>query len=241
MPATVQCNGERYGLVHVFKHDFFAATGLYRGPRGDAVLKLGRKNDIGVIPGEWIGAFLARRELRHYRLMQDLPGVPGLIGAVGEHGLLHEYIPGRPLERHAGISDSFFDELLEMLETMHDRRLAYVDLNKPQNILLGDDGKPYLIDFQISLHAPPAGWRGLWPVQWILKRFQQGDRYHYLKHKRRMRPDLLSELERGEAGRIGLWIRLHRLFARPITKLRRRILKRLARSETVSVSGSSAK
>jgi hypothetical protein len=78
-------------------------------------------------------------------------------------------------------------------------------------------------------------------VQWLLRRFQHGDRYHCLKHKRRLRPDLLSAAERGEVERIGLWIRLHRWLSRPVTNLRRRTLKRLKRSETVEVAGSGAK
>ena len=196
MPESVTCAGSRYDHVETFKHDFFAATGLYTGPEGLAVLKLGRTTPLGPLPTAWIGRFLTRREHRLYSLAHDLDGVPRLIGAVGGTGLLHAYVPGHPLGRRETVSDTFFDELAELLGKLHARHIAYVDLNKRQNILMGDDGKPHLIDFQISLFLPPEGWRRLSPVRWFLRRFQNADEYHCLKHKRRLRPDLLTDEER---------------------------------------------
>ena len=241
MPEHVTCAGGRYDHVETFKHDFFAATGLYNGPEGLAVLKLGRTTPLGLLPMGWIGRFLTRRELRLYSLAHDLTGVPRLIGAVGRGGLLHAYVPGHPLGRRETVSDTFFAELADLLGSLHDRHIAYVDLNKRQNVLMGDDGKPYLIDFQISLYLPPEGWRRLAPVRWFLRRFQNADRYHYLKHKRRLRPDLLTAEEQARVGRLSPWILLHRWLFRPVTYVRRAVLRRLRRTEDVYVSGSSAK
>jgi hypothetical protein len=241
LPPSVTCRGARYEHVHTFKHDFFAATGIYRGPDGLAVLKIGRATDFLSLPMAWIGKFLARREIHLYAETQSLPGVPRLIGPVGKTGFLHAFVPGHPLERREAVSDAFFDELGALLAAIHARHIAYVDLNKRQNILVGDDGHPYLIDFQISLWLPPTGWRRLRPVRWLLARFQQADCYHFLKHKRRLRPDLLTPDELAQVSHLSIWIRLHRLFARPLTNLRRRTLKRLNRTEDVEVAGSSAK
>ncbi len=241
LPRLVTCRSVRYAHVKTFKHDFFAATGLYRGRERLAVFKMGRQNEFLTIPMHWLGALLTRREVRIYERLQDTPGVPRLIGTVGKNGFLHEFVPGHPLARNEQVSDTFFDELLALIEGLHARHMAYVDLNKRENVLVGDDGRPYLIDFQVSLHLPPVGWRRLWPVRWLLRRFQQGDRYHYLKHKRRLRPDLLSDRQRAEVGRLSVWIRLHRWLTRPLTKLRRRTLKRLAGPGTGEVIGSSTK
>jgi len=237
LPHSVTCNGQRFEHVATFKHDFFAATGLYRGRDGLAVLKLGRQHEVLSLPGAWIGELLTRREVRIYTLLQDLPGIPRLIGTVGRNGFLHTFVPGHALQRDARVSDTFFDELRTLLAGLHQRHLAYVDLNKRENILLGQDGKPYLIDFQIALHLPPVGWRRLPPVRWLLRRFQDADRYHYLKHKRRLRPDLLTADESRELERMAIWIRLHRWLTRPLRDLRRRTLRRLARSETVAPAG----
>jgi hypothetical protein len=241
LPETVQCAGLRYQLAETFKHDFFAATGLYRGPTGLAVLKINRANDFFGLPMTWAGRFLGRREIRLYRAVHDLPGVPALLGPVGETGFMHAFAPGHPLGRREPVSDTFFDELLALVRTLHARHIAYVDLNKRENILMGDDGKPYLIDFQISLLLPDTGWWRWRPFRWVLARFQHGDIYHCLKHKRRLRPDLLSASEQALVERLSPWIRLHRWIARPLTYLRRRTLRRLQAGEGAAVAGSTAK
>ena len=241
LPAVVQCNGQDFEHVSTFKHDFFAATGLYRGPDGLAVLKHGRVNDFLTIPSSWIGRFLTGREVRIYREVQGLAGVPRLIGTVGDAAFLHEYVPGHPLQRREAVSDEFFDELCDLLRELHERHIAYVDLNKRQNILMGDDGRPYLIDFQISLHFPPTGWRRLAPVRWFLARFQRADWYHVLKHKRRLRADQLTADERRQVERIGFWIWLHRVLTRPLLMLRRSTLRQLQKNDTARVVGSDAK
>jgi hypothetical protein len=241
LPELVTCAGQRFQLAETFKHDFFAATGLYDGPAGRAVLKINRTNEFFGLPMHWAGRLLARREIRLYRATHDLPGVPPLLGPAGETGFMHAFVPGHPLGRRELVSGTFFDELLALLRALHDRHIAYVDLNKRQNILVGDDGQPYLIDFQISLLWPPVGWRRWAPVRWLLARFQHGDYYHCLKHKRRLRPDLLTADETREVSRLSPWIRVHRWIARPLTQLRRWILRRLHADDSAPVAGASAK
>lgn len=241
MPEQIDCAGQIFHWTHTFKHDFFAATGTYQKGNELAVLKIGRMTSLFGIPMKWIGKFLCNREVAHYQRVQDLPGIPKLIGRVDQTGFLHAFVPGRPLGRDDSVSDTFFDELQSLLDAIHTKEMAYVDLNKRQNILLGDDGRPYLIDFQISLYCPPTGWGRLPGTRWLLRRFQHADRYHLLKHKRRLRPDQLTEPERLIVERLSIWIRLHRLIARPLTLMRRWLLRRLAKSETVHVPGSDAK
>ncbi len=241
MPAQVECDGAVYRWRETFKHDFFAATGLYEGSAGLAVLKLGRCHGAGPLPLKWVGRFLARREVTLYARVQDLRGVPRLMGRVGDTGFMHAFVPGHPLQRREMVGDTFFDELQTLLAEIHARHMAYVDLNKRQNILVGEDGRPHLIDFQISLHWPPTGWRRWSPARWLLRRFQQADVYHCLKHKRRLRPDLLNDDERRTVERVSIWIRLHRWVARPLTQLRRRVLRWLRGGDEADVAGSSAK
>jgi len=245
LPSSVRSAGRTFHHIETFKHDFFAATGLYRsadGPPGQlAVLKLGRDNELLTIPTAWIGRFLAGREVRAYARLHDLPGVPRLIGTVGPNGFLHDFIPGNPLGRRELVSETFFDELGQLLAAVHARDMAYVDLEKRQNILVGDDGKPYLLDFQIALCVPPGGWGRLAPARWVLRRLQAADRYHYLKHKRRLRPDLLTPEERARLDRPGVLIRLHRVLTRPLTRLRRSTLKRIGALALARIAGSAAK
>jgi hypothetical protein len=226
LPRTLTLDGTCYTLRRTVKHDFFAATAFYADASGrTVVLKVSRTTDFAGVPLQWLGRWLCRREMRFYKKLSDVPNVPRLLGAVGPTGFVHDYVPGRPLEKDLPAPDGFFDQLRSLLAELHRRGIAYVDTNKPQNILLGDDGRPHLIDFQISYDvANLAGWA---PRRWLLGRLQQEDLYHVLKHKRRMRPDELTRDERDLSTRQSALIRLHRFITRPYFLLRRRTFKRL--------------
>jgi hypothetical protein len=243
LPQHASCGPARLTLVETFKHDFFAATGLYRDQDDNlVVVKFGRVTPLFGLPLGWIGRFLRDREARIYQLVDDLPGVPRYLGPVEPNGFAHVFVPGGPLGRRDAVSDTFFSELSALVTTLHARDLAYVDLNKRQNILKGSDGRPYLIDFQISLHAaasPVTGRGG--PLRWLLETCQRADIYHVLKHKRRLRPELLTEGERARVEQLSVWIRLHRLIARPLTQGRRRVLRWLVGGKAADVPGASAK
>ena len=63
----------------------------------------------------------------------------------------------------------------------------------------------------------------------LRRAFQKEDLYHLLKHKRKLRPDLLTEQEHAHVKRPSFLIRLHRVIARPFQKVRRSILRLMYR------------
>ena len=226
LPREFVVGGTTYRLLRTVKHDFFAATAFYADGAGRrVVLKISRTTDFAGVPLAWLGRWLCRREVRFYNRLADLPNVPKVLGTVGPTGFVHEYVAGRPLEKDRPVPDGFFAELQGLLEELHRRGLAYVDTNKPQNILLGDDGRPHLIDFQISWDLRELGDRAV--NRWWLRRLQNEDLYHVLKHKRRMRPDEMTADEMERATRKSALIRFHRFVTRPYFLLRRRTFKRL--------------
>ncbi|MFO0974394.1 MAG: hypothetical protein U1A27_13280 [Phycisphaerae bacterium] len=232
LPESVTIAGQPCRLERTFKHDFFAATGLYAGPRGRAVVKFGRS---GRLIGGLIGRVLTRRESRLYQLAAGVPGVPEYWGRVLPTGFAHAFVPGRPLQRGDALPDDFFPRLAELLAALHARHIAYVDLEKRENILLGDDGQPWLFDFQISWHCPPRGIGWLPPAQWLLRRLQSADRYHLAKHWRRLNaPQARAALADAAPP---VWIRLHRLLFRPITLARRQVLVWLGVRSSTQVRG----
>ena len=239
-PHAFALGGTTYGLLRTVKHDFFAATAFYRDEAGNTVvLKISRTAEFAGLPLLWLGRMLCRREMRFYSRLADLPGVPRLLGTVGPTGFVHAFVPGRPLERDVPVRDGFFDELVRLLGELHRRGIAYVDTNKPQNILLGDDGRPHLIDFQISWDGKELdlpGLRGL--GRWVLRRLQREDLYHVLKHKRRMRPDEMTAEETERAKRTSALIRLHRFVFKPYFALRRRTFTRLRQTGRLMPEGS---
>ena len=127
----------------------------------------------------------------------------------------------------------------KLIEEMHRRGLAYVDANKRQNLLVGRDGRPHLIDFQISgdrtefggifWHAPVADRAHLQGI---------GSVYHLLKHKRRLWPDLLTREELERINCKSFLLRLHRFLSKPYFKLRRRTFARVRHTGRLLPEGS---
>ena len=227
LPAEIVIRQRRYKLQKLFKHDFWAASGLYENDSKQVVLKIYRRQDLLGLGMNWFGRYLARREMYFYRCLGDLPGVGDLVGEFGPDGFVHVYIPGQTLLEYPRdqISDDFFDELVELMGCLHERGISYADTNKRDNVIVGLDGKPYLIDFQIS-------WRPKWGALTgrALRFMQRMDMYHIFKHKSRLRPDLMSEQEWRLRRNPGFLLGLHRLIAVPFRDFRRKTLGRLFKS-----------
>ena len=234
LPDVFDLAGVRWRHERTVKHDFFAATGFYADAAGRrAVLKVSRTAAFAGAPMGWLGRWLCRRELHFYRRLADLPNVPPVLGTLGPTGFVHAYVGGRPMTRDRPVPDGFFAQLKALFAELHRRGIAYVDTNKPENILVGDDGRPHLIDFQIS-------WDGgrWWPGRWLLRRCQAEDVYHLLKHQRRLRPDEMAPDEAERATRRSVPIRLHRLFATPVRRVRRAAMAHLRSTGRLLPEGS---
>jgi hypothetical protein len=245
-PAELTVAGAAYTLTRVFKHDFWAATCLYEQcdtpkkndlcdlcasvvnssfPR--IVVKFGRAQGFCGFPLEWTGKLLADHEEAIYTALSGLGGVPKWVARLSPTCYAVEYVEARPLDHLAEIPTGLFDRLRVVFDEIHTRGVAYGDANKKSNILVTDDGKPVLIDFQISLRRRDD-WP--WPLRIFLHRvvtyLQAKDMYHLYKHKRRLAPNELTEQEeRLSRKRTGLH-GLHRKLTKPYRSLRRGFLQR---------------
>ena len=229
LPETVVIGGLGHRLRETFKHDSWAATGLYEGPSGVLrVVKLHRQAPVFGFPMGWLGRRMARHEIHLLSSLADLRGLPALAGPVSSEGhflrnaVARDYIGGHPLGNREVVNDSFYPALRALLSAMHEQNVVYVDLHKRENILVNERGEPCLIDFQISLAWPrwlPAG-----PLFAVMRR---SDEYHLMKHWSRSRPDQCGFDDVALRTRIPWPIRVHRLVARPIRELRRRLLVKL--------------
>ncbi len=228
-PFWVMVEGRLYTRTTIFKHDAWAATALYEGEGGKIICKFGRAAPLLGFPMRWLGRFLAGHESRVMRRLADVELVPKecgpleVNGVVWPHAMARRFVEGRTLLGDKKQDGRFFQLLEELLRQVHARRVAYVDFNKPDNILIGDDGRPYLIDFQISF-ALCDRWPGnSAPMRWLLRLLQDGDWYHFGKHVRRYQ---------AEGGTVAIpplpwFIRLHRLIAVPFRQSRRWLLVKL--------------
>lgn len=236
LPQTLRVSGVPYHQIHVYKHDFFAATARYQsifeGGKNDSdlsqaksvILKINRVSDLFGFSMSWLGEWISKHESKNLKSLQGIAGIPRFVSRYGRCGLVYQYIAGQTLDENPVLPDGFFDQLVKLLEAIHARQMAYIDMNKRGNIIVTPDGCPYLIDFQVS-------WRGHTGfavldrlLGGILRRLQKEDIYHLNKHKRRLRPDLMSEEEVRQSRRVSVWVRLHRLCVHPLNRLRRKFL-----------------
>ncbi len=157
-----------------------------------------------------------------YARLSDLPNISTgyrdvyAEGKCQRHAVAHDYIEGHPLRWQDRVDGDFFNQLFDTLQIIHQRNIAYVDLNKWENIIVGESGLPHLIDFQISVHLPRV-----WPLSVLLSILQRSDLYHISKHAHRFRPDLFDA---DHFAKRPWWIRWHRTVANPFRAMRRKLL-----------------
>jgi hypothetical protein len=229
LPEELALSDGPHTLLRTLQHSFFAATGLYEGPGGRKLVKVGREASLLGLPMRWLGRWLARRELAMYEVCRGIEGVPTEYEVVTPTAFARPFVEGHPLERGERVGDGFFPRLRELLAEIHARDVAFVDLQKAENVLVDERGEPCLFDFQAAWHFPPRGARrGLARLvpgplgRYALRRLQAADDFHVLKHWRRSRPDTIPAEELERTHHPGGWIRLHRVVHNRWRALRRR-------------------
>lgn len=112
-----------------------------------------------------IGRFLSRREWRALSRLAGIDGVPGDAFRVDCHAIAARYLSGTLLAKlSAERADTAFLEAYEtFLAAVHGRGIVHLDTGGGSNMLMQDDGRPGLIDFQAALFTArlPGGVRRL--------------------------------------------------------------------------------
>ena len=153
------------------------------------------------------------REYQAYQRMQGLQGVPRCLGLVGSHYLVLEFIRGTPYREATWTDrDRWFNELLAVLRSFHERGVSHGDLKSKSNILVTDDGKPCVIDFGTAFVRKP----GFHPLNNRL--FEHGCRMDinaWVKHKYHGRYEDIegADLDLLDYSTIEYWVR--KLSGRP--------------------------
>ena len=221
----IRIDGEWYDHLGTLKDDAFAQTELVARDGRKYLYKTSRLRLIRGLRLRRLMKRLNNREVRTHRLLEGVQGVPRLVKCVSETSFLREFVDGRTLDRKPPyMRADFFDEFLEIVRDIHARGVAFVDLAKKENVVVTTEGRPFLIDFQVSIarstgRGPIAG---IWNA--VVRLMQEADIYHVFKHKKRIRPDLLRPEERQYARRP--WFqRIHKYcFRLPYHAIKRRII-----------------
>jgi predicted Ser/Thr protein kinase len=111
-------------------------------------LKLVVKSAMGRGPVRRARQATLEREYAANRRLHGVTGVPACYGLLAQRYLVTEFISGTAY-RHASWQDrdSWFSELLDIIQTIHARGVSHGDLKSKTNLIVGDDQKPYVIDF----------------------------------------------------------------------------------------------
>lgn len=181
--------------------------------------------DYGAADGafaRWLGPLLIRREAQALQRLQAIQGIPRLIQRVDRRALLMAYVDARPWSRQRPAAESY-DLLDELVTAMHARGVAHCDLRAPSNILVDDEGRPYLVDFVARVHRG-APWNLVWNA--VFAAFCRADRNALAKLKVRYAPALASARERRAARHSHPVDRGFRALGAAIRKLTRHFVNR---------------
>ncbi len=147
-----------------------------------------------------VGMFSTWREGMIYRKLQGLPGIPRLFGKLDRYALVVEYIPGKDASKVKPglVGPGFFDKLQGVVARIHERGIVLCDLRHMANIIVSDQGDPYLVDFCTAFERGRR-WNIL--KKWLYHLFHQDDLLGIIKLKKHLAPDLLSDVERARLDR----------------------------------------
>jgi len=167
-----------------------ARVSVYDLPEGRIVLKEWRPRARLL---KWYSAWILAREMRHYALLEGLPGVPRFLGRVDSSRFLLEHVEARPI--HRGLDREILHSALDNLETvigdLHARGFAHLDLRHKGNVLVGDGGKVWVIDLGQGLDCSRGFLRPL-----LFPLLRRIDRSAVTKFRARYAPETLPAARR---------------------------------------------
>lgn len=215
---------DRGRILRELKRDVFGTVELLEGGGDPVVRRVARGSRVP------LSAWLARRLLaRERRVLTALAGQDGVPQEIDDPGLtslpdldgrvprprevlLRTWLAGEPLHRATHLPRDFFDLLDGLALELHARGVCHNDLHKEPNVLVRQDGRPGLIDFQLSSIHRRRGRR--------FRARASEDLRHLQKHRRRYTRDGRGPAEAaigaGHGRRRGWVARTWRRFGKPV-------------------------
>lgn len=172
-----------------------------------------------------VGPILIRREFGALRNLTGVVGIPQLVCKIDRFALAMEHIQGISLEqvRPGSLDNEFYCELEKIIDNMHSRGVAHCDLRSRGNVMLGNNGRPYVVDFAACVYRG-SGFNPFFV--WLFKQFVIADDNAILRIKQRLSPELLTEDEKQKLAKPLPFERPARFIGENVRKLTRKLLTR---------------
>ena len=192
--------------IFLTKGNKFGKPDLYQVKVGEQTLMVKDVRGKSFFFRWTLGLWLIRKEWEIYARLGGIRGIPRAVERIDRFAFVAELVRGRPLQRGEFLPVSFFTDLERILNEIHLRGVVHLDMRHKGNILISEQGDPYLIDFNSSVAFKKRGWirHTLFP---LLQRVDHGG---MLKLKARVSPALMTPEETASLRRFNrirrLWI-----------------------------------
>jgi len=167
----------------LLKKDVFGRSDLVETDAGPMVR---RNSGEAAFLLRMVARRLLAREARALAVLESLDGVPDL-HHVSSTVLERDFVDGRPMQDGKPTDLAYFHAASKLLRQLHRHGVAHNDLAKEPNFLVTRNGRPVIIDFQLSWFAPRRGR--------LFRLLAREDIRHLLKHKRTYCPQHLTTRE----------------------------------------------
>lgn len=168
----------------LLKKDVFGRVSLVRSETGPLVRRDTRDAPLVL---RWLARHLLAREARALAVLEELDGVPTLVRK-DRVTLDRSWVDGVPMQEGRPRDIDYFRRAARVVRRMHRLGVVHNDLAKEPNFLLTSEGKPAIIDFQLSWFTPDRGR--------VFRALAREDIRHLLKHKRTYCPERLTQREK---------------------------------------------
>ena len=138
------------------------------------------------------GRFLVWRESIAYKKLVGLRGIPKFYRTIDGIAFLIEDIQGKDIEIYCTekkLDDFFFTELKKVVDNFHEYGIAHCDLKRSPNIIVGNDGRPYIVDWSASISK--KGFH-IFPLNYVYQRFVRDDLNAIIKLRLKYCPEKVS-------------------------------------------------
>jgi len=132
---------------------------------------------------------MTRRECFAMQRLSGIEGIPRQAFRLDRYALCYHYIPGIAI-REVGqslLTGEFFEALERLVGKMHERNIVHLDTRYRWNVLITDDRRPALLDFQthVCLDRVP---------HFLHRHLKNTDLSGVYKHWRKRAPDSIDEV-----------------------------------------------